>query len=271
MNQKKWVSTGIFVFLGLMLILFLSNSTLLTIDAGERGVLFRPFSGGLEKDKVYHPGFHVVAPWNTMYVYDVRERQAEERMEVLSSNGLNIKTDVTIRFNPVYEKIGSLHEKFGPGFLNSLVIPEVRSTVRNVIGRFEPEELYSTKRDEVQRLIQEDLTANLRTNYVELRAVLIRDIQLPDKIKDAIERKLQQEQEAAEYEFRLDKERKEAERRIIEAEAKAESNRILNASLTSNILKDKGIEATLKLANSPNTKVVVVGDGDGLPLIMGGN
>lgn len=271
MNQKKMVTTGIMVFIGLMVILFVSNSTFLTIDAGERGVLFRPFGDGLDKENIYQPGFHIVAPWNTMYVYEVRERQAEETMEVLSSNGLNIKTDVTIRFNPVYDKIGELHEKFGPGFLSSLVIPEVRSTVRNVIGRFEPEELYSTKRDSVQHLIQLDLTDNLKSNYIELRAVLIRDIKLPEKIKDAIERKLQQEQEAAEYEYRLEKEKKEAERRIIEAQAKSDANRILNASLTPNILKDKGIEATLKLANSPNAKVVVVGDGDGLPLIMGGN
>ncbi|MEZ4948372.1 MAG: prohibitin family protein [Saprospiraceae bacterium] len=271
MNQRKWISTGVVVFIGLILLLFLTNSTFMTIEAGERGVLFKPFGGGLDKTNVYAPGFHVVAPWNTMYVYDVRERQAEETMEVLSSNGLNIKTDVTIRFNPSYDKIGELHEKFGPGFLTSLVIPEVRSTVRNVIGRFEPEELYSTKRDEVQTLIQEDLNQNLKNNFIELRAVLIRDIQLPDKIKDAIERKLQQEQEAAEYKYRLEKEQKEAERRIIEAKAKSEANRILNASLTPNILKDKGIEATLKLANSPNSKVVVVGDTDGLPLIMGGN
>src|SRR5690606_25814948 len=153
-------------------------------------------------------------------VYNVRETQVDEEMEVLSSNGLNIRTDMTVRVNPKFGKIGELHEKFGRDYLNSLIRPEIRSAVRAVIGRFEPEQLYSSKREEVQQMIQEELEERLGANYVELRATLIRDIQLPEKIKAAIERKLQQEQEAAEYKYRLDKEQQEAARKIIEAKAK---------------------------------------------------
>ena len=106
-----------------------------------------------------------------------------------------------------------------------------------------------------------------------LDAVLIREVSLPDKLKAAIEQKLEEEQLALQFEFKLDRERKEAERKIIEAQAKADANKILNASLTDKILQDKGIEATLELANSPNSKVIVVGgsDGGGLPLILGNN
>jgi regulator of protease activity HflC (stomatin/prohibitin superfamily) len=273
MEKRKLTTIGIALGIVVVIILFLSGSTFLTIDAGERGVLFKPFGEGLITDRIYMPGFHLVAPWNTMYVYDVRENQVEEEMEVLSSNGLNIKTDVTIRYNPKYEDIGFLHSKFGKDYVNRLVRPEVRSAVRQVIGRYEPEQLYSSKREEVQHLIHQSLEQALGKNYVQLTATLIRDISLPEKIKNAIERKLQQEQEAAEYKYRLDKEQKEAERRIIEAKAKSEANRILNASLTPNILRDKGIEATVQLANSPNTKVIVVGGNgtEGLPLILGGN
>jgi len=272
MKQGKLVTTGVILFVGLIFVLLLSNATFLTIEAGERGVLFKRFGGGLIKEKIYEPGFHIVAPWNTMFVYDVREKQLEEEMQVLSSNGLNINVDVTVRVNPMYLKIGDLHEKFGFDFFNSLVRPEVRASVRKVVGRFTPEELYSTKRDEVQQMIQTDLEENLQRNYVELRASLIRDIELPDRVVKAIEEKLQAEQLALKYEYLLDQERKEAERKIIEAEAKAESNRILNASLSNNILRDKGIEATLELSKSANTKVIVVGgNGDGLPLILGGN
>jgi regulator of protease activity HflC (stomatin/prohibitin superfamily) len=208
-----------------------------------------------------------------MNLYSVREVQLEEAMEVLSSNGLNISLDVTVRVNPIYERIGELHEQFGQEFLSSLVRPEIRSSVRNIIGRYTPEELYSTKRDEVQDLIQKDLEATLLDNYVELRATLIRDIELPEKVRTAIEEKIEAEQLALKYEYILDQERKEAERKIIEAQAKADANRILNASLSENILRDKGIEATLELANSPNAKVIVVGSGgsDGLPLILGNN
>ena len=102
--------------------------------------------------------------------------------------------------------------------------------------------------------------------------VLVRDVTLPGAIKDAIERKLDQEQQSLEYEFRLITAQKEAQKQIIEAQGKADANRILSASLTDKILKDKGIEATLKLAQSPNSKVVIIGSGkDGMPLILGNN
>ncbi len=270
--NKKTISTIVFAFIGFILFLILTSSTFLTIDAGERGVIFRPFSGGLDKENVFLPGFHVVAPWNSMYVYDVRENQIEEEMEVLSSNGLTIKVDVTVRVHPEYDKIGYLHENFGKDYLNSLVRPEVRSAVRQVIGRFQPEELYSSRREEVQSMIQKDIESNLSKNFVTLKATLIRDIALPERVVNAIEEKIQAEQLALKYEYILQQERKEAERKIIEAEAKSRSNQILNASLTDKILKDKGIEATLKLSESTNTKVIVVGGGgDGLPLILGGN
>lgn len=267
--RQNLTTIGIFTVVSLIILVSISSSIFLTIDAGERGVIFKRFSGGLDKERIYSPGFHMIAPWNTMYVYGVREKQLDETMTVLSNDGLDIKLDVTVRVNPQHNKIGHLHEKFGKDYLKSLVRPEVRSSVRKIIGRYKPEELYSTKRDEVQQLIQKDLETSLAKNYVELRATLIRDVALPDKVKDAIEDKLEAEQQAKKYEYTLEKERKEAERRIIEAKAKAEANRILNASLTDKILKDKGIEATVKLSNSENSKVIVVGGNDGLPLILG--
>ena len=270
MKQNSIANLAIIVVISLIVIVSLSNSLFLTIDAGERGVIFKRFGGGLDKESIYKPGFHVIAPWNKMFVYGVREQQLEEKMTVLSNNGLNITIDITVRVNPTYQKIGELHEKFGEGYIESLVRPEIRSSARKIFGRFGPEELYSTKRDEVQTMIENDIEENLKKNYIDLKAVLIRDIELPEKVKNAIEEKLEAEQAALKYEFLLAQERKEAERKIIEAEAKAEANRILNASLSANILRDKGIEATLKLAESENSKVVVVGSGgDGLPLILG--
>lgn len=272
--QSRLISWGVIAFIALILIIGFSSATFLTIDPGQRGVLFRPFGIGLDKENIYQPGFHIIAPWNDMNIFDVREKQIEEEMEVLSSNGLNIKVDVTVRINPKFNQIGDIYEKFGEGdeYIDRLVIPEVRSAVRETIGQFTPEELYSTKRDEVQKLIQNNLSKTLDNNYVELRATLIRDIELPEKVRSAIEEKLEAEQSALKYVYILDQEKKEAERKIIEAQAKADANKILNASLTDKILQDKGIEATLELANSPNSKVIVVGgSGDGLPLILNNN
>ncbi len=121
MKQGKLLSTGIVIFIVLILVVIFSNATFITIEASERGVLFRRFTGGLDKANIYTPGFHMLAPWNTIYVYDVREQQIEESMEVLSRNGLTIKVDVTVRINPMHKKIGDLHEKFGTGYIESLV------------------------------------------------------------------------------------------------------------------------------------------------------
>jgi regulator of protease activity HflC (stomatin/prohibitin superfamily) len=140
------------------------------------------------------------------------------------------------------------------------------------MGRFTAEEIYSTKRAEVETAIKNETEKILSANNVTATAVLIRSIVLPDQIKGAIENKLQQEQEALAYQFRLDKEKSEAERKRIAAEGESRANNIINNSLTDKLLKMRGIEATLELAKSPNSKIIVVGSGkDGMPLILGNN
>ena len=270
MKQSRFVTFGILGFIAFVFVVSLSNRLFITIDPGEKGILFRRFSGGLDTEKVYGQGFHVIAPWNKMYVYDVRTNEAFEQMAVLSKNGLTIKVDLSYRFQPIPSKIGLIHDQIGPTYQSKIVIPEIRSATREVIGKYLPEELYSTKREAIQdEIFQRTLKAVSEKN-IEIDAVLIREVTLPETLQAAIERKLKEEQASLEYEFRLEKERKEAERKVIEAQAKADANKILNASLTDKILQDKGIEATLELAESPNSKVVIVGSGDqGLPLILG--
>lgn len=272
MKQSKLFTTGVLVFIGLILLLTFSNATFMTIEAGEAGVLFKRFGSGLDKETIYGQGFHVIAPWNKMFVYDVRIKEHFEQMEVLSKNGLTIKVDLSCRYNPMSEKIGFLHEEIGTDFLARIIIPEIRSATREVIGKYLPEELYSTQREAIQDEIFQRTSAGVGAKYLYLDAVLIREVVLPESLQAAIELKLKEEQSSLQMEFKLLKEKQEADRRIIEAEGKAESNRILNASLTDKILTDKGIEATMELANSPNSKIIIVGSGDnGLPLILGGN
>ena len=268
-SQTKLVRFSILAFLGLLFFVILTNTTFITIDPGQKGVLFKRFGGGLDKEKVYGQGFHVVMPWNKMYLYDVRINEEFETMEVLSKNGLNIKVELSYRFNPVPEKIGFLHDEIGTDYVKRIIRPEIRSATREVIGKYLPEELYSSKRETIQDEIFSRTATAVAEKNLALDAVLIREVELPQTLQDAIERKLKEEQASLEYEFRLTREKQEAERVIIEAEAKAAANRILSSSLTANILRDKGIEATLTLATSPNSKVVVVGSGeDGLPLIL---
>ena len=271
MLNRRFLPVIIGLFIALIAVIVLSNRIFVTLKPGERGIIFDRFTG-LKKDRVYSPGFHAKAPWNDMIIYDVTENNIEETMDVLDKNGLAIKVDASVRFSPVYNEIGNLHELFRGDYVNRLVIPEVRSTLRKVMGRYTAEEIYSTKRSEVENTIINETAEILKTNYITMKALLIRSINLPDQIKKAIESKLQQEQEALAYQFRLDKEKSEAERKRIEAEGAAKANDIINSSLTDKLLKMRGIEATLQLAQSQNSKVIVIGSGsNGLPLILGNN
>lgn len=271
MNNRRlpFIILGIIAFI---VLLALSSSLFYTISATERAIIFYPFGKGLDKDNVVGPGTHMKAPWNDVYIYKVNETSSEENMDVLDKSGLSIHIDITVRYFPIPDKIGYIHEQFTSDYETVLVIPEVRSTVRQVMGRYTAEEIYSTKRAEVETAIKSETEKILNQNNVHATAVLIRSIQLPEQIKVAIESKLQQEQEALAYQFRLDKEKSEAERKRIAAEGESRANNIINNSLTDKLLKMRGIEATLELAKSTNSKVVVVGSGkDGMPLILGGN
>ena len=259
----------IFAFLGFLLFMLLTNTSFITISPGHKGVKFKRFAGGIKKDKIYDQGFHIVMPWDKMIIYDVRINEAFETMDVLSKNGLSIAVELSFRFQPMPEQIGYLHDGIGIDYAARIIKPEIRSATREVIGKYLPEELYSTKREAIQDEIFTQTKEAVEEKYILLDAILIRSVQLPDKLKAAIEQKLEEEQLAFQFDFKLERERKEAERKIIEAQAKADANRILSASLTDKILQDKGIEATLELAQSPNSKVVIVGGGnEGLPIIL---
>lgn len=263
------IKYAVIFFILFFVFMILTSTTFITIPPGKKGVEFKKFGGGLIKEKIYNQGFHVIMPWNDLIIYDVRTKDAFETMEVLSKNGLTITVELSFRYSADPNRIGYLHDEIGTEYLETILKPEIRSATREVIGKYLPEELYSTKRETIQDEIETATKNAAAQKNIIIDAVLIREVQLPEKLKAAIEQKLEEEQLSFQYEFKLDRERKEAERKIIEAQAKADANRILNASLSENLLRDKGIEATLKLAESPNSKVVVVGgNGDGLPLIL---
>ena len=271
--MEKLPKIGIPVIIILILLIIVIAKSAVTIGSGEAGVLYKTFGGGVVTDESpLDEGFHIVAPWNKVFIYEVRQQELFEKMKVLSSNGLEIQIDASAWFQPVYGDLGKLHQNLGENYLQRVIQPAIRSAARSVVGRYTPEQLYSSKRDVIQDEIFVETKKILDKQFVQLNEVLVRDVTLPGTIKDAIERKLKQEQESLEYEFRLVTAAKEAEKVIIEAQGKADANRILSASLTDKILQDKGIEATLELAKSPNTKKVVVGSGEsGLPLILGNN
>lgn len=269
-QQFQFPKVGLLIPFAIVAIILFTKCTE-TIKSGQAGVLYKTLGGGVVTDEpAMSEGFHFVLPWDRVHVYEVRQQELFEKMQVLSSNGLEISLEASAWFQPQKEKLGLLHQEKGENYIQRVIQPAIRSAARSVVGRYTPEQLYSSKRDVIQEEIFTETKKILDKQYIQLNEVLVRDVELPPTIKDAIERKLKQEQEALEYEFRIAKARKEAERQKIDAEGKAAANKILSASLTDKILQEKGIEATLKLSQSSNSKVVLIGSGkNGMPIILG--
>jgi regulator of protease activity HflC (stomatin/prohibitin superfamily) len=269
--MEKLPKGGVFVLIIIAIILITLFKSAVTIDSGHAGVVHETLGAGVNPDEqALGPGFHIIAPWNRVIDYETRQQEMPEKMSVLSSNGLDIKLDASVLYEPDYKNLGKLHNQKGIQYKSRVLQPAIRSAARSVVGRYTPEQLYSSKRDAIQDEILEETKKIVEPQFIQINDILIRDVTLPPTIKQAIERKLKQEQESLEYEFRLVTAAKEAEKVIIDAKGKAESNRILSASLTDKILQDKGIEATVKLSESPNSKIIVIGSGDtGMPIILG--
>lgn len=264
-----------FVIFGVILvILIISWSRIsVTIPAGHAGLIYKTFAGGIAEDGTYlGQGFHLIAPWNSVVVYETRQQETTVSMTALSSNLLDIQLDVTIFHQPMIDQLGSLEVQRGSNYIDRVIIPAMRAVTRENIARYLPEELNTTKREEIQLEVEEQMRNRLNQNFIQLNDVLIRNIELPEKLRASIERKLQQEQESLEYEFRIEKAEKEAQRKKIEASGIQDFQEIVAKSITPDLLRWKGIEATEKLSESPNSKIVVIGGGkDGLPIILGGN
>ena len=260
---------GLPIIFTIAVLVILISKAAVTIGPGEGGVLFERFGDGINTEKTYGEGFHIVAPWNSMLVFKVRQQSISDEMNVLSVNGLEVRVNGTIWYEPEYENLGKLIKTKGQDYVMELLNPAVNAAARSVVGRYTPEQLYSSKRDVIEQEILDEVTL-MKGQYLNVKRVLVEDVKLPNTIKNAIEGKLKQEQQSLEYEFRLVTADKEAQKQRIEAQGKADANRILSASLNDKILQDKGIEATLKLSESPSSKVIVIGSGDsGMPIILG--
>ena len=268
--MEKLPKIGLPIIITVGVLFLLISKSAVTIGPGEGGVLFERFGDGIVTDKTYGEGFQIVAPWNTMLIQKVRQQSISDEMNVLSVNGLEVTVNGTIWYEPEYENLGSLIKTKGEDYVTELLNPAVNAAARSVVGRYTPEQLYSSKRDVIEQEILDEVVTLLDGQFLNVKRILVEDVTLPNTIKTAIESKLKQEQESLEYEFRLVTADKEAQKVRIEAQGKADANRILSASLNDRILQDKGIEATVKLSESPNSKVIVIGSGkNGLPIILG--
>ena len=238
-----------------------------TVGSGHGGIGFDSFGSGTLREQ-FGEGLHILRPGKSLITYDLRVQEMKEELSVLSNNGLDIRVDASVRYRAEPSKLFELHTQTGPRYSEILVGPIVRSEARKVFGRYAPEEIYSTKREQIEKEIYDEVLRALQGKHVVVEAILVRDVTLPQSIREAIADKLAEEQRSQKMRFTLEKERQEADRKQIEAEGIAKYQGIVRQGLTEEYLRFKGIEATERLSQSQNAKIIVVGSPQsGLPLV----
>lgn len=230
-----------------------------TVGPGQAGVLWTAGSG--THSKTYGEGVYTVAPWNSMAVYDLRSHSENEMLQVIAVNGLAIDLDATVRYHLIPSEVVRLQEEIGPDYYKTVLEPVVRSEARRVIGRYTPEEIYSTKRDLIERETREGVQSKIAGKHIALEAILVRNVELPVAIRDAIDKKLAAEQEVLKMKYELQVAQAQAEEHRIEAQGIAEYNKTITASLNPSILEYERVRQLEKLAQSSNAKTVVMGPG----------
>jgi len=242
---------------------------LVFIKPGEAGVLYRLLSSGTVKDYVYPEGLHVILPQNKMYTYDTRMQILLHEITVLTRTGLPIKLSLAVRYRPIYELLGVLHQNIGPNYPDKIILPQIESVLRQNIGGLTPEDVYTNREGVLSEIIALALE-EVGRKYIHVDDIIIRSVNLPESVQASIEEKLVNEQQFLAYRYKLKREEEEAKRKRIEAEGIRDFQTTITPTLNEPLIKWLGIKATLKLAESPNSKVVVIGSGEGgLPIILG--
>jgi regulator of protease activity HflC (stomatin/prohibitin superfamily) len=225
-------------------------------------ILFGKVHGGITE------GLHLVNPLVTMDLMNVRTQEIFEHAEAPSKEGLNVELEVSCLYHLNPQEAVKVFRQIGLNYQDIVVKPQFRSAIRGVTVRHDAKDLYTSSREMIANEIFEDLAADMDKRGIDVEKILLRRIQLPASVVEAINSKLAAEQEAQRMRFVLAKEEQEAERKRIEAQGIQNFQRIVSQGISDQLLRWKGIEATAKLAESTNAKVVVIGGRDGLPLIF---
>ncbi len=214
-------------------------------------------------------GIHLVNPLARVHELNVKTLEIKERAAVPSKEGLIMGLEASVLYHLQPETASDVFQKLGPGYADILLVPNFRAAMRGVTAANSASTLYSDARESIARQILNDLQAQVQPRGIVIENVLLRDLQLPETLKQAIEAKQQAQQEAQRMEFVLQREKQEAERKRVEAQGIKDFQNIVTEGISEKLLEWKGIEATIELARSPNAKVVVVGNSKtGLPLIF---
>ncbi len=269
-NAKKRFqkNEATFAMLGLIVALLIALLQCFTvIPAGHTGVI--DFLGYVS-DNTLKPGVNLVNPMANVEKMSIKTQELKETMNVPSEEGLGVELEISLLFKLNPDKANEIYKTVGPNYVEIILVPQFRSVVRGVTARYEAKALYTASREKLAGEIVDELEKLVGPRGITIEQAPLRQITLPTRLTQSIEEKLQAEQESQRMAFVLQRETQEADRKRIEAKGIADFQEIVSKGISEQLLKWKGIEATEKLANSQNTKVVIIGSGkDGLPLILG--
>lgn len=271
-NAKKRFnrSESIFALAGMALAIVIALAQGFTvIPAGHTGVI--DFLGYVS-DNTLKPGVNMVNPMASVEKMSIKTQELKELMSVPSKEGLSVDLEISLLFKLDSDKANEIYKTVGPNYAEIILTPQFRSVVRGVTARYEAKALYTASREKLAGEILDELENLVGPRGIIVEQAPLRQIKLPERLTKSIEEKLQAEQESQRMEFILTREKQEADRKRIEAKGIADFQEIVSKGISEQLLKWKGIEATEKLANSQNSKIIVIGSGkDGLPIILGGD
>ena len=277
--RRSWINLLGLTIIGLFLTIVLYNRIVHTIEPGHVGVTWYRFFDGTDTspEGVLSEGIHLIFPWDRIYIYDARLRTTDIEVEGLSSDGLNISVNFIVRYTIAADKVGFLHKSIGPDYEKILIRPQLRELALSYLSKNQASDLYSDRRSRVQKSKEamfSEAMKGVESNtkftdyYIKTEDVLMAHAKLPGSVAPAIEENEKARHLNESYEFRLMLEDKERRRKRLEAEGVRSFQEIIGPGITESYLRWRGIQATLELAKSQNTKVVIIGDKDGLPLIL---
>src|SRR6185312_10334479 len=271
----------------------IAPNVIVTVPTGQVGVLWKRFRGGTQLDArlLKEEGMRVLLPWDKLFLYDLRLQTTTDTYNAISKDGVNLSATINIRFRLKHDSVPQLHQTIGPDYVPRMLAPEIGNRAREIFAEYTAEEIYSTKRQEVQKKIRTHTEAMLGQSMIQrteaeseygdhyrisldemliIYDTLVLGLELPPAVNAAINRKIEQYYLVQEYAFRVDREKKESERKQIEANGIRDFQKTVSQGISDSYVRWRGIEATLQLAQSPNTKIVIIGSGkDGLPVILG--
>ncbi|UKT62901.1 prohibitin family protein [Pedobacter mucosus] len=263
----------VFVLIGISLSMFK------VIDAGEVGV--KTVFGKVDNEVLYS-GLNVINPIAEVTPFDVKtqnytmsgvhdegSKEGDDALRVLSADGLEVVIDLSVLFRVKASSAPDILKEIGTDYLQKIVRPVSRTAIRDNAVSYDAVALYSSKRDEFQAKIFATINKSFNKRGLELEQLLVRNITLPASVKASIESKINAEQDAQKMTFVLQKERQEAERKRVEAQGIADYQKILSTGLSDRQLQYESILAQKEIAKSPNTKVILMGNGKGTPIILG--